>query len=188
MSTTASASRVGTRRTSTCGHGDATARRAKLFPKNAECGSLNRMPKCGTCAAEVAKFAKNKKCRACYNAYMAKYMLERYHQRRREAVAHFGGQCVRCGSTEQLEFDHVERALKRGEIAKLLSQGENRYLGELVKCQLLCKPCHIEKTRSEMTVGHGGGKTGISGCKCDPCRMKWNEYSREWKRKRREIP
>src|SRR5437867_4171437 len=103
---------------------------------------------------------------------MAQYMLARYLRRRREAVEALGARCARCGSEGELEFDHRDRRLKTGEIAKLFSHGEDRYLLELRQCQLLCRPCHIEKTRSEFTVGHGGGVSGMKNCKCDPCKIK----------------
>lgn len=142
---------------------------------------------CIKCGTGVEKYAKGKQCRECYNAYMATYMLERYHRRRAKAVELLGGKCVRCGATEELEFDHIERGLKSGEVAKWFTQGEAKLKAELVKCQLLCRPCHIEKTRSEMTVGHGGGVSGIAGCKCELCKLKYNEYMRNWKRERRKA-
>ena len=117
------------------------------------------------------------------NAYMAKYMLERYHRRRLQAIGAMGGRCAKCGSVDSLEFDHIDRAFKRGEIAKWLTQGEQKYLKELERCQLLCKPCHREKTNNEISVGHGGGLTGKRNCYCDLCRPLKLEYMRN----RREL-
>lgn len=39
-----------------------------------------------------------------YNAYMRKYMLERYYRRKAEAIIALGGKCVKCGSTDNLEL------------------------------------------------------------------------------------
>ena len=149
-------------------------------------GTLKLMLECRVCAKQVEKFANGKKCRECYNAYMAKYMLKRYRERRAHAIDALGGKCARCGSQDQLELDHVDRSTKRGDLGKLFTQGEARYLNELAKCQLLCSACHIEKTRSEISVEHGGGLSGKRNCKCAPCRIKKNEYMREWKRTKRD--
>lgn len=144
------------------------------------------VPICIDCKLEVPELVKNRKrCRSCYTAYQAPYYLARYHRRRREAVELLGGQCSRCGSSERLEFDHKERSLKSAEIALLLTQGQNRLNEEVQKCQLLCHGCHVEKTRQETTVGHGGGTTGIRRCKCELCYAKKLEYNREWKRKKK---
>lgn len=143
------------------------------------------MVTCRVCETEVEKYANGRKCRTCYNAYMAGYMLERYHRRRREAIEALGGRCAQCDSEEELEFDHRERGFKTGEVAKLLSQGEVRYLKELLKCQLLCRPCHIRKTSSESTVGHGGGATGVRNCYCERCKPLKLAYVREWRWKKR---
>lgn len=113
-------------------------------------------------------------------------MVARYHKRRAKAIEAMGGKCVRCGSEDRLEFDHIERSLKAGEIARWLSRGEQRYLRELEKCQLLCRACHIEKSRGESSVGHGGGKTGIRNCYCEKCKPLKLAYMREWKRKQRQ--
>jgi 5-methylcytosine-specific restriction endonuclease McrA len=54
-----------------------------------------------------------KKDKASYNAYMNKYMKERYERRRSEAVASLGGKCVVCGTTDRLELDHINPSLER---------------------------------------------------------------------------
>jgi len=44
-----------------------------------------------------------------------------------------GGNCTRCGSTEQLHFDHIIPVAKGGS-------------GEAVNIQLLCQPCNLKKS------------------------------------------
>ena len=77
---------------------------------------------------------------------MNTYMKRRWTARRIEAVESLGGQCVRCGATERLEFDHIDPATKVNSIAQMSSASEAKFWAEVKKCQLLCKPCHITKT------------------------------------------
>jgi 5-methylcytosine-specific restriction endonuclease McrA len=59
-----------------------------------------------------------------------------------------GGRCVKCGSSERLEFDHIDPSEKSFTIGKLFGRKRIETLKEEVsKCQLLCKPCHIKKHR-----------------------------------------
>jgi hypothetical protein len=111
-----------------------------------------------------------------YNDYQRAYQLARYHRRKAEAIEFLGGVCARCGATEGLEIDHIDPALKSFSIGKLWSVSKVRFYTELRKCQLLCKPHHIEKTRQEQSVEHGGGASGKRNCKCKPCKAKKAEY------------
>ena len=66
-----------------------------------------------------------------YNAYMRSYMLKRYHERRALALDYLGGFCVYCGSTEKLEFDHIDRTSKSFPISKLWSTAEDKFWEEI---------------------------------------------------------
>lgn len=57
-----------------------------------------------------------------------------------------GGVCVVCGTTERLEFDHIDPSTKLFDIAKGWARAEKIVLEELEKCQLLCKQHHDEKS------------------------------------------
>ena len=83
------------------------------------------------------------------NEYMNSYMKDRYAKRRAEAVVSLGGVCVKCGSTDELEFDHVDRSTKIKSIGCMSSASKKLFEAELAKCQLLCSPCHLEKSKSE---------------------------------------
>ena len=57
--------------------------------------------------------------------------------------------CVKCGSKERLELDHInpeekEWNPKRSMCSKNLTE---RFWKEIDKCQLLCYDCHKEKTK-----------------------------------------
>lgn len=112
------------------------------------------------------------------NEYMREYMARRYRARREAALVQLGGTCALCGATENLEFDHVDRTTKRGEISRLFSRGEARYKQELEKCQLLCSSCHRAKSAAEIAVDHGGGLTGKRNCRCPLCGPLKKAYAR----------
>ena len=81
---------------------------------------------------------------------MRVYMADRYERRKAMALEYLGGKCVVCGSTEGLEFDHVDRAAKSFTICtKLAGVALTTLMAELGKCQLLCKAHHVEKCRSD---------------------------------------
>ena len=119
--------------------------------------------------------------------YHRKYNRERYHKLKKEFQELLGGACVVCGTTESLEFDHIEEATKTMEVGHMLKVSKERALAEVAKCQLLCTEHHKQKTTVYKSVEHGGGVSGKRNCKCDPCRERKNEYMREYKRKRRNA-
>ena len=123
-----------------------------------------------------------------YNAYMAEYMKKRIARRRAEAVKQFGGKCVKCGSTEDLEFDHLNHDPdprgRRGR-GTMWTFSEKRLQAELEKCQLLCHDCHLKKTSEEISVPHGGGLAGKRNCLCVPCKQRKAEYMASYVRKDR---
>jgi len=71
-------------------------------------------------------------------------------ERRQYLREYLGGKCVRCGSIENLEFDHFIKENKSFTISSSLTcfSIEDLIL-EADKCQLLCRPCHIEKSHEE---------------------------------------
>lgn len=59
----------------------------------------------------------------------------------------FGNKCVKCGATNNLHFDHIDPATKIAAIGDLATcNGFKRCYEEALKCQLLCKSCHIQKS------------------------------------------
>lgn len=107
-------------------------------------------------------------------AYQRKYQLSRYHKFRSAIVDSMGGKCVMCGSADRLEIDHIDPGSKSMHIGKSLKNSSAALKEELAKCQLLCKPCHTEKTISDMGHISGRGKHGTVAsyryCRCDLCR------------------
>lgn len=84
--------------------------------------------------------------------YHREYAKNWYHARRAEYVVILGGKCAECGATDGLQFDHKDRKTKTFAIGKLFSKAQTVVVEELKKCQLLCAPCHIEKSRPEISA------------------------------------
>lgn len=117
--------------------------------------------------------------------YMNAYMAARRAQRRIQLKELLGGRCVECGSTRDLEFDHVDPATKLFDISNRIDASWQTLLVELAKCQLLCVTHHDIRTATQKSVEHGGGASGKKNCKCRPCRDRHNEYTRNYKRRAR---
>lgn len=113
---------------------------------------------------------------------MAEYMRERREKRRSEARASLGGKCNRCDQTEDLQFDHIDPTTKVADIssAKLLDGPKAVFDAEVAKCQLLCHPHHVEKTRENVDHNGGHNRTHVNvvcgtgpaynaGCRCSSC-------------------
>lgn len=89
-----------------------------------------------------------------YNEYMKAYMLKRYHEHKRKTIEYLGGKCVCCGSTENLQIDHKDPKLKELSLNKLWSRKGQMVQNEIEKCQLLCYACHLNKSKSERSLGN----------------------------------
>jgi hypothetical protein len=123
-----------------------------------------------------------------YNAYMAAYMKRWYDRRHAEAVAALGGHCARCPTTEDLQFDHIDPAVKTMEIARMWTASEKRFRAELAKCQLLCRPHHLDKTLAERGLQRGKGTHGTAAAyrycgppRCQECRQAKSVYQAQRK-------
>ena len=104
-------------------------------------------------------------------------MNKRYHARVDEAKRFLGGKCVKCGSKEDLQIDHIEPQLKKFTLTSLSwSCPLPKFYEELSKCQLLCYPCHKIKTREER--GYTAGNTLVEFI-CDYCK---NPFTRTYKK------
>lgn len=95
------------------------------------------------------------------------------------------GPCVKCGSSVDLEVDHIDRSQKAYNPRALWSLAENnqKRIDELAKCQVLCEKCHKEKTREESKTNKHGtyAMRNTWNCRCDKCM----EYVRRVKQESR---
>lgn len=101
-----------------------------------------------------------------------------YEKRKDELLGILGRECVKCGSTSDIEFDHIDPSTKSFKVMQKWNFPMEVLIPEIAKCQPLCSKCHKEKTAKDNGVGHGEGLTGKRNCYCDLCRAKKNEYSR----------
>lgn len=98
--------------------------------------------------------------------------------------------CVRCGSQERLELDHVDRATKVHHA--IWSWSEARREAELAKCQVLCHDCHLAKTAAENRelagpLEHGKESGYDRGCRCGPCRSAASAGRRARRARAKEV-
>jgi 5-methylcytosine-specific restriction endonuclease McrA len=119
-----------------------------------------------------------------YREYQRKWAA-----RRRSAWITANGPCVKCGSWDDLEADHIDRASKSIEPRALWSMSPRNPLriAELPKLQVLCFECHKEKSRLEATkpLIHGTDNGyRKKRCRCEPCRAWKRADGLAWKARR----
>ena len=78
---------------------------------------------------------------------------QRYQQHRQQVIEYLQHKhqhegCIGCGTTIQLELDHIDPTTKQCDPAKSLGAKtiSQHIWNEIDKCQLLCYDCHREKT------------------------------------------
>ncbi len=100
------------------------------------------------------RIEKIKEYEATYSEKRSANYKKRYYQALSESKEKLGGKCVKCGTTERLQFDHIYPKDKSFEITrKLLMNDREKFQEELDKCQLLCYNCHLEKTKQSYLNG-----------------------------------
>lgn len=110
--------------------------------------------------------------------------MHRYNERMELLIWLLGGKCVVCGTQERLEFDHIDPNSKSFEITKEWGTSEIRLIAEAMKCQLLCKSCHTDKTSVERGFDrskHGTPFRYRRGCRCYLCKEAWATYKRDYR-------
>ena len=114
---------------------------------------------------------------------------KRYTEKRIDkAKDYLGGVCRICGTTEELEFDHVDPATKVIAITTAIMKecwSWKRLVEELDKCQLLCHEHHVDKHRSRHP--HGTAHRYWRGCRCQPCTTANTEWSRNYKQSHTSV-
>jgi len=97
--------------------------------------------------------------------------------------------CAKCGSKDSLELDHIDPSQKISH--SIWSWSKVKRDVELEKCQVLCNPCHKEKSelyKSELrSIPHGSGLSGKRNCKCPECKKRKTEYMKTYRRSGAQI-
>ncbi len=111
---------------------------------------------------------------------------QRQWMQRRRAEFFSDKNCLKCGSVERLELDHVDRATKVTH--SIWSWSESRRLTEIAKCQVLWHDCHWEKTKVDLGYGlQHGTSNGYSyyKCRCDLCKGAAVQKNRDYRTRKR---
>lgn len=112
-----------------------------------------------------------------YSDPEAQRKYQREWKAKRRAEWFEGKKCVQCGSTKNLELDHIDPAKKVHH--DVWSWAKRRREAELRKCQPLCEKCHMQKTveTREVRTDHGhAGMYQLHDCRCARCRA-WKSAS-----------
>lgn len=107
--------------------------------------------------------------------------MSEYRKKMQRIFDHLGSKCVTCGSTTQLHVDHIDHMNKSFTIANSWGLSWDKLIVELAKCQLLCKICHLTKSKAEGSLAKGwtneprqkhGTVWSYSKykCRCDLCK------------------
>jgi hypothetical protein len=101
-----------------------------------------------------------------------------------------GGCCVRCGATEDLEFDHIDPSAKVFGVCAGLSKAWDILTEEAAKCLLLCKPCHVAKGAEDRPeLRHGTYYVyWYWNCRCELCRAANTAKSAALLAKKQQLP
>lgn len=112
--------------------------------------------------------------------------IKDYHKRRHQIIEYLGGRCRSCGTVDNLEIDHIDRKTKSFNISEKWSHSWESILPEIDKCQLLCGPCHKEKTKEVDGFKSEHGKFSMyrhGKCRCDLCKEANRLVTVEWRKK-----
>lgn len=116
--------------------------------------------------------------------------LRHYYRKRDKLIEMLGGSCISCGSTEKLQFDHINRSDKSFSISKWYGLSMELLRPELDKCQLLCEACHLVKTKEVDGLKSEHGKYSMyrhHGCRCDLCKKANRDQVKAWRSKQKAI-
>lgn len=108
-----------------------------------------------------------------------------------EIIALLGGKCARCGSTDKLQVDHIDRTKKSFNITPMFVKIESldEIMDEIKKCQLLCPTCHTSKSIEErglkVAKGTHGTLSSYRYCKCPECVAAHAKYCADWKKRKK---
>ena len=113
------------------------------------------------------------------------YQRNWMRMRRNSLIQALGGKCAIRGTTECLEFHHIEPSKKECNVSSVVSRKLEASLPELAKCELRCSAHH----KSAHSASHGH-TLWRRGCRCGICVLageKIKKTDREMKREKRKA-
>lgn len=103
------------------------------------------------------------------NAYYREY-FKRHRIRIQEALDLRGRVCIKCGTTERLQFHHRPGEEKLFNIASSDGRSDVVFWNEVEKCDVLCIKCHAVVTHTKYVFEHGTMNTYERyKCRCELC-------------------
>lgn len=119
------------------------------------------------------------------------YNIERYRKLRKEYITLLGGICVKCGSDENLQFDHIDKNSKSFDVSNKITYPRDIVLAELEKCQLLCEECHKTKSLHDLdkkaAKGTHGTLSSYRYCRCFECKEAKRAYAANHRLKKKAL-
>lgn len=110
------------------------------------------------------------------------YWKKRRDKRKAELFQLLGGKCSKCGSKNNLQFDHIDPKTKSYHVLDQNHLFDQNIQSEIDKCQLLCKDCHKQKTKDGWEYAlpessHGSlWRYKKYKCRCDKCKKALSDY------------
>lgn len=86
--------------------------------------------------------------------------------------------CAICGAENDLQLDHIDPDTKKDH--RIWSWSQSRIREELMKCQILCLPCHQLKTHADNNWSTHGPAAYRAGCRCDKCILYKKQTNRSY--------
>jgi 5-methylcytosine-specific restriction endonuclease McrA len=101
-----------------------------------------------------------------------KRKVDRERKSNRRAEYFKDKECVKCGSTEELQLDHIDPSKKKTH--RIWNFCDKKRAAELKKCQPLCTECHLEKTIEDIRRMRKNAHGTLNGyvkwrCRCPDC-------------------
>lgn len=128
-------------------------------------------------------------------------MIKTFRDFKKQCFDVIGNQCAHCGSSENLQIDHIDFRTKNFDISKKWGSKDfaTEIRSELAKCQPLCQQCHrlksaedIRTLRADKPIVHGNMYAWMKRkCECEVClfaKRTWYDTRNQMRRNGKGYP